>query len=170
MALANLSSGSPLRGNAWHITELPGRLYLPVLSLYLLAMSTIAASELSCMCKSTQHGYITIKFTCTSETTTSITLQLRTHHCKVRTNSLDSMVVEFHCSICVYCRCNISENTHTHICTHITYILVMDDYYKLRPLCYHNTDVFLICFSVVSPISFENITTEVIQILCKHMH
>jgi len=31
-----------------------------------------------------------------------------------------------------------------------------DDYDRLRPLSYPQTDVFLICFSVVSPPSFEN--------------
>lgn len=32
-----------------------------------------------------------------------------------------------------------------------------EDYDRLRPLAYPNTDVFLICFSVVSPASFENV-------------
>ncbi len=31
-----------------------------------------------------------------------------------------------------------------------------EDYDRLRPLSYPQTDVFLICFSVVSPPSFEN--------------
>eukprot|EP00731_Ephydatia_muelleri_P012605 Em0006g1499a len=31
-----------------------------------------------------------------------------------------------------------------------------DDYNRLRPLCYPDTDVFLMCFSLVSPASFEN--------------
>ena len=30
-----------------------------------------------------------------------------------------------------------------------------DDFDTLRPLCYANTDVFLLCFSVVSPSSFQ---------------
>lgn len=30
---------------------------------------------------------------------------------------------------------------------------------RLRPLSYPQTDVFLVCFSVVSPPSFENIRT-----------
>ena len=33
-----------------------------------------------------------------------------------------------------------------------------EDYDRLRPLSYPQTDVFLICFSVVNPTSFENIT------------
>jgi hypothetical protein len=31
---------------------------------------------------------------------------------------------------------------------------------RLRPLSYPQTDVFLICFSVVSPSSFENVTSK----------
>ena len=32
-----------------------------------------------------------------------------------------------------------------------------NDYERLRPLRYPETDVFLVCFSVVSPASFENV-------------
>jgi GTPase SAR1 family protein len=32
-----------------------------------------------------------------------------------------------------------------------------EDYDRLRPLSYPQTDIFLICFSTVSSISFENI-------------
>merc|ERR1719399_1412565 len=32
-----------------------------------------------------------------------------------------------------------------------------EDYDRLRPLSYPQTDVFLVCFSVVSPASFENV-------------
>ncbi|XP_074658421.1 ras-related C3 botulinum toxin substrate 1-like [Tubulanus polymorphus] len=35
-----------------------------------------------------------------------------------------------------------------------------EDYDRLRPLSYPQTDVFLICYSVVSPSSFENVTTK----------
>ena len=35
-----------------------------------------------------------------------------------------------------------------------------EDYDRLRPLSYPQTDVFLICFSVVSPSSFENVSTK----------
>ena len=35
-----------------------------------------------------------------------------------------------------------------------------EDYDNLRHLSYPNTDVFLICFSVVSPSSFENVTSK----------
>ena len=35
-----------------------------------------------------------------------------------------------------------------------------EDYDRLRPLSYPQTDVFLICFSVISPASFENVKTK----------
>lgn len=36
-----------------------------------------------------------------------------------------------------------------------------EDYDRLRPLSYPQTDVFLVCFSVVSPASFENVREKV---------
>ncbi len=33
---------------------------------------------------------------------------------------------------------------------------------RLRPLAYPQTDVFLVCFSVVSPTTFENVRRKVI--------
>lgn len=36
-----------------------------------------------------------------------------------------------------------------------------EDYDRLRPLSYPQTDVFLVCFSLVSPPSFENVNTKV---------
>lgn len=38
-----------------------------------------------------------------------------------------------------------------------------EDYDRLRPLSYPQTDVFLICFSLVSPPSFENVKTKVMK-------
>eukprot|EP00842_Homolaphlyctis_polyrhiza_P002337 jgi/Hompol1/3103/HPOL_006337-RA len=35
-----------------------------------------------------------------------------------------------------------------------------EDYDRLRPLSYPQTDVFLVCFSLVSPASFENVRTK----------
>lgn len=36
-----------------------------------------------------------------------------------------------------------------------------EDYDRLRPLSYPQTDLFIICFSVVDPISYENVLTKV---------
>jgi len=35
-----------------------------------------------------------------------------------------------------------------------------EDYDRLRPLSYPQTDVFLVCFSIISPASFENVKTK----------
>jgi small GTP-binding protein len=35
-----------------------------------------------------------------------------------------------------------------------------EDYDRLRPLSYPQTDVFLVCFSIISPSSFENVKTK----------
>lgn len=41
-----------------------------------------------------------------------------------------------------------------------------EDYDRLRPLSYPQTDVFLVCFSVVSPSSFENVKEKVSFLHC----
>lgn len=43
-----------------------------------------------------------------------------------------------------------------------------EDYDRLRPLSYPQTDVFLLCFSVVSPPSFDNVTVKWIPELRHH--
>lgn len=43
-----------------------------------------------------------------------------------------------------------------------------DDFDSLRPLCYPNTDVFLLCFSVVSPTSFANVSDKWLPEIRKH--
>ena len=40
-----------------------------------------------------------------------------------------------------------------------------EDYDRLRPLSYPQTDVFLVCFSVVSPASFENVKEKVCDVI-----
>jgi len=39
-----------------------------------------------------------------------------------------------------------------------------EDYDRLRPLSYPQTDVFLVCFSVISPSSYENVKEKVIMV------
>lgn len=46
--------------------------------------------------------------------------------------------------------------------------LGQEDYDRLRPLSYPQTDVFLVCFSVVSPSSFENVKEKVHIMLFKN--
>ncbi|XP_028331266.1 ras homolog family member Ua [Gouania willdenowi] len=43
-----------------------------------------------------------------------------------------------------------------------------DEFDKLRPLCYTSADVFLLCFSVVSPASFQNVPEKWIPEIRKH--
>jgi small GTP-binding protein len=42
-----------------------------------------------------------------------------------------------------------------------------EDYDRLRPLSYPQTDVFLICFSIVSPPSFDNVKAKVLNSPCQ---
>jgi len=42
-----------------------------------------------------------------------------------------------------------------------------EDYDRLRPLSYPQTDIFLICFSLISPTSYANVTTKVIYFVLK---
>ena len=37
-----------------------------------------------------------------------------------------------------------------------------EDYDRLRPLSYPQTDVFLVCFSVINPLSYENVKEKVV--------
>lgn len=39
-------------------------------------------------------------------------------------------------------------------------LLFKEDYDRLRPLSYPQTDVFVLCFSIVGPVSFDNVTTK----------
>ncbi len=43
-----------------------------------------------------------------------------------------------------------------------------DDYDRLRPLSYPDTDVFLICFSLVNPNSFSNVADKWSPEICHH--
>ena len=50
----------------------------------------------------------------------------------------------------------------------IDFFLFQDDFDSLRPLCYPGTDVFLVCFSVVSPTSFHNVKEKWLPELRQH--
>uniref|UniRef100_A0A914X7P7 Ras-related C3 botulinum toxin substrate 1 n=2 Tax=Plectus sambesii TaxID=2011161 RepID=A0A914X7P7_9BILA len=43
-----------------------------------------------------------------------------------------------------------------------------EDYDRLRPLSYPQTDVFVLCFSIVAPVSFDNVTTKWIPEIRHH--
>ncbi|PIO63034.1 Ras family protein, partial [Teladorsagia circumcincta] len=43
-----------------------------------------------------------------------------------------------------------------------------EDYDRLRPLSYPQTDVFLVCFSVVAPASFENVREKWVPEIAHH--
>ncbi|KAM9366866.1 ras homolog family member Ua [Symphorus nematophorus] len=43
-----------------------------------------------------------------------------------------------------------------------------DEFDKLRPLCYTSADVFLLCFSVVSPASFQNVPEKWVPEIRRH--
>ena len=43
-----------------------------------------------------------------------------------------------------------------------------EDYDRLRPLSYPQTDVFLVCFSVISPASFENVKSKWVLEISHH--
>ncbi|CAL4097318.1 unnamed protein product [Meganyctiphanes norvegica] len=45
-----------------------------------------------------------------------------------------------------------------------------EDYDKLRPLSYPNTDVYIVCFSIVYPDSFENAQEKWVPEIKKHCH
>merc|ERR1711964_27331 len=43
-----------------------------------------------------------------------------------------------------------------------------EDYDRLRPLSYPQTDVFLVCFSIISQASFENVRTKWVPEITHH--
>lgn len=45
-----------------------------------------------------------------------------------------------------------------------------EDYNRLRPLSYRGADVFLLCFSLISKASYENISKKVIMITSLHFN
>ena len=49
---------------------------------------------------------------------------------------------------------------HEPICLGLFDTSGVEDYDRLRPLCYPQTDVFLVCFSLVSPATLENVVEK----------
>ena len=45
-----------------------------------------------------------------------------------------------------------------------------EDYDRLRPLSYPSTDVFLVCFSIANPASFESTKERVISNFFLYLH
>ena len=45
-----------------------------------------------------------------------------------------------------------------------------EDYDRLRPLSYPQTDVFLVCFSIVNPASYENAKEKVRNVIKVRHH
>eukprot|EP01105_Mastigella_eilhardi_P000472 TRINITY_DN10564_c1_g1_i1.p2 TRINITY_DN10564_c1_g1~~TRINITY_DN10564_c1_g1_i1.p2 ORF type:complete len:160 (+),score=52.50 TRINITY_DN10564_c1_g1_i1:303-782(+) len=43
-----------------------------------------------------------------------------------------------------------------------------EDYDRIRPCSYMGTDVFLVCFSVVSPVTFSNVSTKWVLEITHH--
>lgn len=67
-------------------------------------------------------------------------------------------------------RCGLASSCSMELCSlpvsfkrlnsYAPFISTQEDYDRLRPLSYPQTDVFLICFSVVSPTSFANVKSK----------
>ena len=50
----------------------------------------------------------------------------------------------------------------------MSFLPFQDDFDALRPLCYPGTNIFLLCFSVVSPTSFNNIVEKWVPEIRRH--
>jgi Ras-related C3 botulinum toxin substrate 1 len=47
-----------------------------------------------------------------------------------------------------------------YIFIHISFSTGQEDYDRLRPLSYPETQVFLVCFSLISPVSYDNVRNK----------
>lgn len=70
--------------------------------------------------------------------------------------------------IVLFCIIQCSLCLQPHSLTLLVSTLLQDEFDKLRPLCYTSADVFLLCFSVVSPVSFQNIPEKWVQEIRRH--
>lgn len=68
------------------------------------------------------------------------------------------------CAFCFCCSASVGLRADQTIGVKYNFCVAspgQEDYDRLRPLSYPQTDVFLVCFSVVSPSSFENVKEKV---------
>lgn len=54
------------------------------------------------------------------------------------------------------------------VCELLCFSFKQDELELLRPLCYRNADVFLLCYSVVRPCSFTNLTDKWLSEIRQH--
>lgn len=70
-------------------------------------------------------------------------------------------------------QCLPFQLTYSYVCCLSTsfpsrFPFLQDEFDKLRPLCYTSADVFLLCFSVVSPASFQNVPEKWVPEIRRH--
>jgi len=61
-----------------------------------------------------------------------------------------------------------SAKGHKCFWTGASVFLTQDELERLRPLCYRNADVFIVCYSVVRPCSFRNLTNKWVPEIRQH--
>ena len=66
---------------------------------------------------------------------------------------------EYTFSVCEYCE-SVVEYDGKQVTLGLLDTMEEDEYDRLRPICYPQTDVFLICFSMVDPYSYEAVVTK----------
>ena len=59
-------------------------------------------------------------------------------------------------------------NSSSTLITTLFILMLQDEFDGMRPLCYADTDVFLVCFSVVRPVSLCNIRDKWLLEIKKH--
>lgn len=71
---------------------------------------------------------------------------------------------------------NVCEKKTFYLLIHVCFCfvsscldLIQEEFDRLRPLCYTSADVFLLCFSVVSPTSFQNVPEKWVPEIRKHV-
>ncbi len=59
-----------------------------------------------------------------------------------------------------YCRTRGASSVVVFFVCHLLLNKINQEYDRLRPLSYANANVFLLCFSIVNPVSYQNITAK----------